>query len=97
MQTDIEHASDEFVKANKALKPVIDDMMRKGGYDSFDDLYNKALEKMTPDDRKKFEAVSRASRKYHCPLLITQCVQLIDSARKMGQVSVIAQDGQPPC
>ena len=58
MQTDIKHASDEFVDTHKELKPIVDDLMRKGGYDSFDDLYRKALAKMTVDDRKKFEAVS---------------------------------------
>ncbi|KAL0570072.1 hypothetical protein V5O48_011890 [Marasmius crinis-equi] len=94
MQTDVKHASDDFVKTNADLKPTVDSLLHKGGFSSFDDLYNKAMEKMTDDDRKKFEALIESSKKFadgiEIGYFITGLMMLPEGGLLTGQMALAA-------
>lgn len=92
-QTDVKHQSDNFVKANGDIKSIVDSVLHKNGFASLDDLFNKAMEKMTPDERKKFEAVSAMSLATSTLYWHHNLNQLITSVKKFNDVSMPFSEG----
>ena len=57
MQTDVKNIGVKMDEKNVKYRPAIDKLLKAHGMDSVDDVINKAMAEMTPDERKAFEAV----------------------------------------
>ncbi|KAI1791438.1 hypothetical protein LXA43DRAFT_1094580 [Ganoderma leucocontextum] len=59
MQTDVKHIGEQMDEKNEQYRPAINALLTANGMDSVDDVINKAASKMSPDERKAFEALIR--------------------------------------
>jgi hypothetical protein len=62
MQTDIQNDAKSMDDKNVAIRPQIDKLLKMNGYDTMDDLINKSMALLTPDQRKQFEAMIKAAQ-----------------------------------
>ncbi|KAG2014121.1 hypothetical protein CC2G_010964 [Coprinopsis cinerea AmutBmut pab1-1] len=71
MQTDIKHVAEEMDKLDKRMRPTIDKLLHDNHMNGIDDLIKKAMEKMTPEEKKQFEAMIAAAKKFDTGIDIT--------------------------
>ncbi|KAJ7813988.1 hypothetical protein B0H14DRAFT_2458285 [Mycena olivaceomarginata] len=62
MQTDIKHTAAQMDEMNEKIRPAINAMLKERQMNTVDDLIQKSMEKMTPDDKKQFEALIKAAK-----------------------------------
>lgn len=68
MQTDVKDIGRKMDEKNEKYRPAINELLKANHVDSVDDVINKAASRMTPEERKAFEAV--------CLLLSTRSMVL---------------------
>ena len=67
MQADLKDIGKQMVDENAKCRPAINALLKARGMASVDDVINAAAAKLTPDERKVFEAVSSGfSCRYLC-------------------------------
>jgi hypothetical protein len=57
MQTDIQNDAKAMDDKNVAIRPQIDKLLKMNGYDTMQQLIDKSMALLTPDQRKQFEAM----------------------------------------
>jgi hypothetical protein len=62
MQTDIKNDSQAMDDKNVAIRPQIDKLLKQNGFATLDDLINKSMALLTPDQRKQFEAMVKTAQ-----------------------------------
>ena len=61
MQADLKDIGKQMDDKNSQYRPAINALLKANGMASVDDVINSAASKLTPDERKVFEAVSSSS------------------------------------
>ena len=66
VQADLKNIGKQMDDRNAQYRPTINELLKAHGSASVDDVINDAASKMTPDERKVFEAVSLCCPRETC-------------------------------
>ncbi|PIL25613.1 hypothetical protein GSI_11362 [Ganoderma sinense ZZ0214-1] len=62
LQTNVKDMGKDMDEKNAKYRPAINKLLKANGMDSIDDLINKVAAKMTPEERKVFEALVKTAK-----------------------------------